>query len=559
MVAIAVSLVRELNHESHVIGGGDDTMRTHRGNVVVIALACVLLFSVPAVARDWPQWGGQDGRNMASEEKGLPETFVPGKKDPQGGEIDPATTEHVKWVRKLGSMTCSTPAVSNGRVFVGTCRDSEGALLCLDEQTGKTLWEWSAPPREVPKEIDGRKFWFGVFPKTLGLCSSPTVDGERVYVVTHRCEALCMSAADGRVLWLFDMYEYGVRPSDACNSAVTVCGDLVYLGTCNGVDRDADAKKKDEFRRPPAPNAPNLVALDKRTGRLVAVDEAPIAKGMLHGQWSSPALGRVGGKNLVFYGGGDGVCYAFEALTSVPNKTGTGSEPASGGANAAASGEVPVPVLSEPAKLKTVWSFDGNPPEYKQFGELDLFAHYARGDKRRTDTIIGKNDGTFVGMSEIIATPVVYNGRVYVANGRDPEHGRGRGALHCIDPTKTGDITTSGRVWTYQGLDRTLSTVSIADGLLYILDVAGRVHCLEAGTGRCRWIHETQEQAWGSTLVADGKLYVPTAKHLWILAAGPEKKVLGQINLGAPLWASPVAANGVLFVTSKNYIWAVRP
>ena len=85
-----------------------------------------------------------------------------------------------------------------------------------------------------------------------------------------------------------------------------------------------------------------------------------------------------------------------------------------------------------------------------------------------------KNDGSFVGMSEIVGTPVFFKDRVYVAIGRDPEHGRGRGALHCIDATGSGDITRTGRIWTYQGLDRTLSTVSIADGLLYVCDVAGR-------------------------------------------------------------------------------------
>ena len=89
-------------------------------------------------------------------------------------------------------------------------------------------------------------------------------------------------------------------------------------------------------------------------------------------------------------------------------------------------------------------------------------------------------------------------------------------------------------------------------------DVAGRLHCLDAASGRCLWIHETESMVWGSTLVADGKVYLPTAKYLWILAAGKEKRVLGRINLGSPVWATPVAANGILYVASKNYLWAVK-
>jgi outer membrane protein assembly factor BamB len=208
--------------------------------------------------------------------------------------------------------------------------------------------------------------------------------------------------------------------------------------------------------------------------------------------------------------------------------------------------------------LKTAWFFDCNPPEYKSFGGLDWASHYSLGDKRLKKSLNKTNDGSFVGMSEIIATPVPYKDRVYVAIGRDPEHGRGRGALWCIDATKTGDVTGKARIWCYQGLDRTMATVSISNGLLYIPDVAGRLHCLDAETGDVVWVHETKAGAWSSTLVADGKIYLPTVKHLWVLAAGKEKKVLSQINLGAAMWASPVVADGTLYIASRNYLWAVH-
>ncbi len=505
--------------------------------VVIFAstLCIAVLASAELAARDWPQWGGRDGRNMASDEKGLPDSFVPGQKSPQGGGIDLATTKNVRWVARLGSMVCSTPAVAGGKIFIGTADEGQGRMLALDEQTGRILWRWQAPARDVPKEVDGRKMWFNVFPRTLGVCSSPAVDGDRVYFVTHRCEAVCLDSGSGKVLWQFDMWEHGSRPSDACNCSVLVHGDLVYVGTSNGVDRDADARKHDEFRKPPAPQAASLIVLDKRTGRLVAEDDAQIGPRVLHGQWSSPSLGRVGQKTLVFLGGGDGVCYAFEALDRVETLD-------------------RVPPL--PVKLKKVWSFDCNPLEYRVAGKGDPVTYYCLGDRRRSDTL-NKNDGTFVGMSEIIATPVFCSGRVYVALGRDPEHGRGRGALYAIDATRTGDITATGKIWTYQGLDRTLSTVSVADGLLYAADVAGRLHCLDVETGKCYWVHETGAKTWGSTLAADGRIYLPTEKHLWILAAGKERKVLDKVSLGSPLWATPVAANGVLYVASTRYLWAV--
>ena len=45
-----------------------------------------------------------------------------------------------------------------------------------------------------------------------------------------------------------------------------------------------------------------------QTGSLVGQDNAGIGRRVLHGQWSSPTLGRAAGQDLIFYGGGDGFC-----------------------------------------------------------------------------------------------------------------------------------------------------------------------------------------------------------------------------------------------------------
>lgn len=61
-----------------------------------------------------------------------------------------------------------------------------------------------------------------------------------------------------------------------------------------------------------------------------------------------------------------------------------------------------------------------------------------------------------------------------------------------------------------------------------------------------------------STLVADGKIYLPTEKGLHILAAGKKIRLLSQIDLGTRSWATPVAANGTLYVAARNYLWALK-
>lgn len=515
-----------------------------RGTIgaMLVAGGLLLVGAGGARAADWPQWCGSQGKNMVSPETGLPASFEPGAKRTQERRIDPSTAKNVKWGVKVCDACFSTPSVAGGNVFIGGLEAGNGVFACLDEASGKLLWKWQAPPRPAPREIDGFSIGIAVIPQQIGVCSTAAVEGDRLWFVSNRFDVVCLDvrgqpagpeADKAKVLWTYDMFkELGVFPCDAANGSPLIDGDLLYVTTSNGVDRNTFQDPHREIKRKlPAPDAPNVIVLDKRNGRLVATDDTPIAKHLLHGQWSSLSLGEVNGRKLAFYGGGDGVCYAFEALASVPEK---------------------------PVRLKTVWSCNCIPSEYKPPRDVHEVAHYSLGDKRVRGTL-NKHDGTFVGESEIIATPVFVDGRVYVAIGRDPAHGRGRGALWCIDATGTGDVTKTGKVWIYQGLDRTLSTVSVAGGLVYVSDVGGRLHCLDRDTGKPQWVHDTHCETWGSTLVADGKVYMPTSKGLWVLAAGRELKVLSRINLGAKVDASPVAANGTLYVaTAGGWLWAVR-
>lgn len=492
-----------------------------------VLLGLVLAATAAAPAADRPQWGERLSRNMVSDEKGLPDSFDPGKPGPGSEEIDPATTRNVRWAVRLGSQTNASPVVAGGKVYVGMNqekpRDSRfdsarAVLLCLAEADGKTLWQLAVPKLTRPKWGD----WF-----TVGVSSTPTVEGDRVYLVTNRCEVVCLDAAgmangndgpyadearhmadegkppiqpgpgDADIVWLYDMIgERGVQPHNASNCSILVVGDYLYVCTSNGVEWT--------HKNVMAPDAPSLIVLDKKTGKLVATDDLKIGPDLYHCQWCSPSWGEVAGKPLVFWGGGNGWMYAFE-----------------------------------PATLKVVWRFNCDPD-----------GRFAPG---RASTAPADPNGPSV----CIAMPVPYKNRVYVASGGDCWHGKKAGRLACIDASKTGDITATGKVWQYD-TGRCIATVSIADGLVYIAGHDGRVHCLDAETGQAFWVHEAKGEACGSTLVADGKVYLGTGKgDLWVLAAGKEKKVISQVRVGAPIFATPVAANGVLYVASHRYLYAV--
>ncbi len=255
---------------------------------------------------------------------------------PGGDEIDVSNVPNVKWVAKVGSQSYGNVVVAGGKVFIGTNNENprdpqhqgdRSILMCFDEKTGEFLWQLVVPKLASGKVND----W-----ENLGLLSSPNVEGNRVYIVTSRCEVMCLDTEgmangnqgpfmdeaqyvagpgnppakigphDADIIWKYDMMdELGVFPHNASNCSLLIVGDLVYACTSNGQDWT--------HVNIPSPNSPSLIALNKITGKLVGEDNAGIGPRIFHGEWSSPSMGVVNGRTLIFFGGGDGICYAFDA------------------------------------------------------------------------------------------------------------------------------------------------------------------------------------------------------------------------------------------------------
>ena len=105
-------------------------------------------------------------------------------------------------------------------------------------------------------------------------------------------------------------------------------------------------------------------------------------------------------------------------------------------------------------------------------------------------------------------------------------------------------------------IDRTLSTVSLADGLVYAADLTGTIHCLDADTGTRYWTHAVRQETWGSTLVGDGKVYLVTKGTFVVLATGKEKKLLATVRMGGE--CSPIVAVGTLYVVLRGTLYALQ-
>jgi outer membrane protein assembly factor BamB len=528
------------------------------GTVAIVGGALFTLFqttkaredAVSLGNRDWPLFGGTVQRNLVNlQESGLPATW----------SVEQGKEKNLVWSVALGSKAYGGPVVSGGKIYIGTNNDfprdpkvagDRGILLCLDQATGELIWQSVHDKLPAGRVND--------WPRE-GICSSPVVEGKRIWYISNRCEVICADAAgmtdgkndgvqdekltgpkDADILWRVDMIgQLNVFPHNLATCSPLIVGDTLFVITSNGVDEG--------HINIPQPGAPSFLAMDKNTGKVLWSSNLPSAslvearkkggndvdikklvdegKLLMHGQWSNPVYAEPNGKAMIIFPGGDGWIYSF-----APN-----------------TGEL-------------LWKFDCNPKK----------SEYKLGGK-----------GT---RNDFVSTPVVWENKLYIGVGQDPEHDKGVGHLWCIDITKTPenaakdlspkgdnfdpkspDNAGSALVWHYGGLakeddyernyyfGRTMSTVAVHDGLLYTSEYDGWVHCIDARTGKKYWDHDMGADTWSSTYWVDGRILIGNeAGKLHQFAHGKEKKLIGVVDMKAKIRATPVATNGRVFMITEN-------
>lgn len=497
---------------------------------------------------DWPQWAGSSLRNNVTDQENIPIDW------------DVETGKNIKWSMPLGSETYGNPVIANGKVYVGTNNGAGyierypstvdlGVLICFDDKDGSFLWQHSNEKLKTGRVHD----W-----PQQGICAAPLVDGDRLWYVSSRGEVVCLDTegfrdgendgvktepneneSEADVVWAFNMMKtLGVSQHNMCSCSVTCAGDLLFVNTSNGVDEG--------HINLPSERAPSFLCINRKSGELIWTDNSPGAN-VLHGQWSSPAYAELGGVGQVLFGGGDGWLYSYDAA-------------------------------GEDGKAKLLWKFDCNPK--------DSFYNLTGSATR----------------NHIIATPVVYDGLVYVGVGEDPEHGEGDGHLWCIDPTKRGDVSptlvynakdpstpiphkrlqamvakdgdlerdnpNSAAVWHYVGADpeefettmhRTCGTVAIKNDLLYVADFSGMFHCVDAKSGEPYWTYDMFDASWASPLIVQDRVYISDESgEVSVFKLSKEMEMIAELSMESAVYTTPVAANNRLYISNRNRIYSIE-
>ncbi|MFT3880508.1 MAG: PQQ-binding-like beta-propeller repeat protein [Gemmatales bacterium] len=128
----------------------------------------------------WPMFGGTPDRNMVNNlDKGIP------------AEFDAEKGKNILWFAELGSQSYGNPVISGGKAFVGTnngnprdeaIKGDKGNLMCFRATDGRFLWQIVHDKLPAGRVND----W-----PEQGVCSSPLIEGDKVYYVSNRGEVIC--------------------------------------------------------------------------------------------------------------------------------------------------------------------------------------------------------------------------------------------------------------------------------------------------------------------------------------------------------------------------------
>lgn len=437
-----------------------------------VRVTCVALLAVTAgqcLADDWVHWRGPE-QNGISRDTGLPSTW------------SLETGENVLWSDEIGGR--ATPIVMNDRVYLNcrTVDPIEGPdkihlreqVVCRDANTGEVLWEdkFNVFQTDIPAPRVGWAAMAG--------------DAETGHVYVHSVSGLFRCyREDGTVAWEHSLFEdfgkisgYGGRTQTPIIDEDRVIVSFFYLNW-------------GKTGNPPPKHT--YFAFDKRDGTLLWT-AAPGGR-PLDTNYSCPFVTVIDGVRMLIGGNADGGIYAMNARTG-----------------------------------EKLWGF-----------------------------LMSKRG--------LNVTPVADGNLVYIAHGEDNIDNTNFGRIQCIDGSQRGDLTEGGGVWRVDGIKVGYTALLVKDGVLYAVSDTGKLYAFDSKTGEELWEYSLGTVGKGSPIWADGKIYVMEVNgNIHVLEANREGcKELSKNSLLVSesagergfkgmdeIYASPAISNGKVFFVTRD-------
>ena len=129
--------------------------------------------------------------------------------------------------------------------------------------------------------------------------------------------------------------------------------------------------------------------------------------------------------------------------------------------------------------------------------------------------------------------------------------------LVAIKPDGSGDVTKSHIVWqSREGAYYVPSPVSI-DNFLFTTMTTGKVHCIEAATGKILWAENLGLQ-YSSPVLANGLVYMPNDNGvITIIKPGAKFEYIAKNSIGEKMFASPAISNGKIYLRGYQHLFCI--
>ncbi|MBM3837876.1 MAG: pyrrolo-quinoline quinone [Verrucomicrobia bacterium] len=405
----------------------------------------------------------------------------------------------------------SSPCVWNDRIFLTAFENGKLMTVGLRRSDGKKLWEQAAPAEKI-EEIN---------PVSSPASATPATDGRRVYVYFGSYGLLAYDFA-GREQWRKPLPLVTLSNGSGTSPAL-IQGRLV-------INRDQEHGKS------------SLLAVNPRNGRTVWETPRPD----FASSYATPILWKHGqDEEIVVAGSVRVVGYGIK----------DGQERWWTGGLEAVS-VCPTPIIGDGQLFAASRSFGGNnmPPFPQMLADMD-----PNGDRKIARAegkgLLGNKaifDATDTDHDDIVTEQEWNAALAFIAKG---DHG-----IFAVRAPGSGDLTDSHVVWKQKRGIATVPSPLFFRGRIYAVQDGGRVTCFEAKTGRILFEQErlgADGEYYASPICADGKIYFASTRGtVSVMKASDTLQVLARNDLGERLMATPAIADHKLYVRTANHLWA---
>jgi outer membrane protein assembly factor BamB len=483
--------------------------------LLLLCLFSVSLVGQPRAAAQWSRFRGPNGSGVSETDK-PPTTFGPSSNRLWQAVVPPGH---------------SSPVIWGDHIFLTAVENNTLVVVALRRRDGRLLWRRVAPSEQVEK----------VHPFSNAAASTPATDGQRVYTYFGSYGLLAHDFT-GKEVWRKPLTAPPTQ-FGAATSPIVLDGRVI-------LQRDGNDGRSE------------LLAFDARTGALAWQTPRPL----LRESWSTPIVwkhhGRdeiitVGSNRLVAYSASDGAeRWWVGGLTPQP---------------------ITCAVLGE-GMLFASSTYSGSPLEPLDVPRWDTLVerHDANKDGMLAVTEMPREEGVhlrpelpksmpgaFLSWPEAMAMVdankdgVVNKGEwdAFQAFLRSNEDN-----VLAIRPGGSGDSSNSHVAWK---ADRGLSEMPsplFYRGRLYFVRDGGMVTSYTADSGRVvldRRRLGTLGQYVASPVAADGRIYAASETGTIVVFRASDKlEVLARNDLGESITATPAIADHKLYVRTAKHLWA---